>query len=69
MVEVHVLEDGGEAIFHVLADAHLLFVDGFDLHELVLVLEAEQEGVVDEVEVGTLREVGAEGLYWVEGGS
>jgi uncharacterized Fe-S cluster-containing protein len=66
MVKVHILEDGREAVLHVLADTHFLLVDGLDLHELVLVLEAEQERVVDEVKVETLRKISTECLHWIE---
>jgi len=66
VIEIHVLEDGRKPVFHVLSDAELLFVDGLDLHEFVLVVEAQQKGIVDEVEIGTFGQVGLERLNWVE---
>ncbi len=68
VIEIHVLEDGRQTVLHILADAHLLLVDRFDLHQFVLVFEAEQEGVVDEIEVRTLGYVGTKGFHWIEGG-
>lgn len=66
MVEVHILEDGWKTVLHVFTDTHFLLVDGLDLHELVLVFKAEEEGVIDEVKVRALRKISAECLYRVE---
>lgn len=52
VVEVDVLEDSRKPIFHVFADADLLLIERLDLHELVLVVKGQQEGIVNEVEVG-----------------
>lgn len=66
VVEVDVVEECGEAVLHILPDAHLLLVDGLDLDELVLVVEGQQEGVVDEVEVLQLVEVDLQCLHRLE---
>lgn len=66
VIEIHILEDGREAVFHVFSNAELLLVDGLDLHEFVLVVEAQQKGVVYEVEIGTFGQVGLERLNRVE---
>lgn len=64
--EIVFLDDGGETPRHVLADVHLLLVDGLDLHELVLVVEVEKEGVVDHVELPRLHQDAFELLHRLE---
>lgn len=66
VVEVDVVEERGQAVFHVLPDAHFLLVDGLDLDEFVLVVEGQQERVVDEVEVLQLVQVDLQHLHRLE---
>lgn len=41
VIEVDVLENSRKPIFHVFANTEFLLVNGLDLHELVLVVEAK----------------------------
>ena len=50
-IVIEAFEQSAESFFHGFANADFLLIDGLDLHEFVLVLEVEEEGVVYEIEL------------------
>ncbi len=56
-IKVEILNEGGKSSFHIFFNVHFLFVDGLDLHQFVLVIEVQQEGVVHKVKLSRLAQV------------
>jgi hypothetical protein len=66
MIKVNILKNGSEAIFHVLFNADLLLVNGFNLHKFVLIIEVQEKRIVYKVEVRLIGKIDPKSFHWLE---